>query len=61
MEDYPAIKTIKKNETLPFARTWKELECIMQNKSIRESQIPYDFTHMWDLRNKPDERIGEGV
>ena len=21
-------------------------------KEIRERQIPYDFTHMWDLRNK---------
>ena len=23
-----------------------------QNKSIRERQIPYDLTHMWNLRNK---------
>ena len=23
-----------------------------QNKSVRERQIPYDFTHMWNLRNK---------
>ena len=23
-----------------------------QNKSIRERQIPYNFTHMWNLRNK---------
>jgi len=22
------------------------------NKSVRERQIPYDFTHMWNLRNK---------
>ena len=22
------------------------------NKSIRERQIPYDFTYMWNLRNK---------
>ena len=23
-----------------------------QNKSVRERPIPYDFTHMWNLRNK---------
>ena len=28
------------------------------NKSLRERQIPYDFTHMWNLRNKTDERVG---
>ena len=22
-----------------------------QNKSVRERQIPYGFTHMWNLRN----------
>ena len=26
-----------------------------RNKSIRERQIPYDFTPMWNLRNKTDE------
>jgi len=29
-----------------------------QNKSVRERQIPYDFAHMWNLRNKPNK---EGV
>ena len=29
-----------------------------QNKSVREGQIPYDFTHMWNLRNKTDEHGG---
>ena len=33
-------------------------------KSVRERQIPYDFTHMWNLRNKTNEqgrkREGEG-
>jgi len=27
-----------------------------QNKSVRERQIPYDFTHMWNLRNKTNEQ-----
>ena len=37
------------------------LECIMlkQNKSVRERQI-YDFTHVWNLRNKTDEHTGGG-
>ena len=29
-----------------------------QNKSVRERQIPYDFTHMWNLRNKTKEQRG---
>ena len=27
-----------------------------QNKPVRERQIPYDFTHMWNLRNKTNEQ-----
>ena len=30
-----------------------------QNKSVRERQMPYDFTHMWNLRNKTDEHKGK--
>ena len=29
-----------------------------QNKSVRERKISYDFTHMWNLRNKTDEHRG---
>ena len=43
---------IIKNEILPFAMAWMELESIMISKPVRERQIPYDFTHMWNLRNK---------
>ena len=25
-----------------------------QNKSVRKRQIPYDFTHVWNLRKKTD-------
>ena len=32
---------------------------IKQNKSVRERQIPYDFTPMWSLRNKTDEHRGK--
>ena len=31
-----------------------------QNKSMRERQIPYDFTHMWKLRNERDEHMEGG-
>ena len=27
-----------------------------QSKSVRERQIPYDFIHMWNFRNKTDEQ-----
>ena len=26
------------------------------NKSVRERPVPYDFTHMWNLRNNTNER-----
>ena len=31
-----------------------ELKCIMQNEISQKRQI-YNFTHMWNLRNKIDE------
>ena len=31
-----------------------------QNKSVRERQIPYDFTHIWNLRNNTDEHREKG-
>ena len=42
MEYYSAIK---KNDILPFARTWMELEYIKLSE-IRERQITYDLTHV---------------
>ena len=44
MEYYSAIK---KNEIMPFAATWMQLEIIILSKSERERQIPYDITYMW--------------
>ena len=48
VEYYSAIK---KNEILSFATTWRELEGIMLS-TIRERQIPYDFTHIRTLRKQ---------
>ena len=48
---------IKKNEILPFATTWMQLEGIMLSE-IRERQISYNFIHMRNLRYKTDERKG---
>ena len=30
-----------------------------QSRSVRERQIPNDFSHMWNLRNKTDEHEGK--
>ena len=48
MEYYLAMR---KNEIMPFAATWMELEGIMLSEIVREGQILYLFTHMWILRN----------
>ena len=56
MEYYSAIK---KNEILPFATMWMELEGIMLSKiSQSEKNKNHDFTHMRTLRDKTDEHKG---
>ena len=55
MEYYSALK---KNEILPFPTTWMYLESIMLNE-ISERQIPYNFTHVWNLRNKPTKETNQ--
>ena len=50
MEYYLAIK---KNDILPVVKTCIGLEGIMLNEmSDRERQIPYNFTYVWNLKNK---------
>ena len=33
---------------------------MLSKKDIREKQIPYDFTRIWNLRSKTDEFSGGG-
>ena len=46
MEYYTVIK---KNEIMPFAATWMDLE-IMWSMSDRERQISYNITYRWNLK-----------
>ena len=39
----------KKNNIMPFAATWMELEILILSKSEKERQIPYDITYIWNL------------
>ena len=49
VEYYSAIK---RNEIMPFAAIWMDLEIIILSevKSDRERKIPYDITYMWNLK-----------
>ena len=53
MEHFSAIK---KNEILPFAATWMDLENIMLSE-VSQRQILYDVTYMWNLKNNTNESI----
>ena len=47
---------IKKNEILPFATTWMELECIILSEiSQSEKDKHHMISLMWNLRYKTDE------
>ena len=50
MEYYSAIE---KNEIMPFAATWMQLEIVILSEvnSDRERQTLYDITYMWNLKN----------
>ena len=48
----------KKNEILPFATTWMDLDGIMLSEmSDRERQILYVITYPWTLKNKTNKGI----
>ena len=46
MEYYSAVK---KNEIMPFAATWMDLEIIILNED-RERQMSYDIAYMWNVK-----------
>ena len=50
------ILAIKKNGIMPFAATWMYLEIIILS-ALRERQISYHITYMWNLKNDTDELI----
>ena len=51
---------IKKNETLPFAIMWMELECITLNEISQPEKDKYHMISlMWNLRNTTDEHRGK--
>ena len=43
-----------KNEILPFATTWMDLEGVKQSKS--EKNIIYGLSYMWDPKQKPPQK-----
>ena len=60
MEDIHSMEhysTIKKNEILPFAATWMDLEIIILSQVRRERQIQCHITYMWNLEHDKNEHI----
>ena len=50
---------MRKNEILPFATTWMELEDIILSEISQSEKDKYHmFSLMWNLRNLTDEHRG---
>ena len=47
----------KKNEILPFATTWMNLEvlCLVNYVNKKERQILFVIPYMWNIKNKVNE------
>ena len=57
MEYYSAIK---KNEIMPFAATWKDLEMILLSEVSQTEEDKYhiiSLTYMWNLKYDTNELI----
>ena len=49
---------MKKNEIIPSAATWMDLEIIIPTEvSQQRRQIPYNITYMWNFLNGTNEFI----
>ena len=43
---------------MPFAATWTQLEIlILSEVSQKERQVPYDSTHIWNLKHGTNEPV----
>ena len=42
--------TTKKNEIIPFAATWMDLEILILSKVSQKEKDKYIITHMWNLK-----------
>ena len=52
------LLSLKKNEIIPFAATWMQLEIlILSEVSQEEKDILYDITYMWNLKYGTNEPI----
>ena len=51
MEYYSAIK---KNEIMPFAATWVDLEIVILSEvsQTQKDKLSYDIAYMWNLTNE---------
>ena len=49
MDYYSAIK---KDEIMPFAATWVDLEIIVLSKLYSERQTSYDIIYTWNLKKR---------
>ena len=56
MEYYSAIK---KNEVMPFAATWMDLEIVALSEVSQTKTNTYDITCMWNLKYGTNELIYE--
>ena len=51
-------KQKKKNEIMPLAATWTDLEIIIRSEvSQKEKDKYHDITYMWNLKKKKDTKL----
>ena len=48
--------TINKNKIMPVSSIWMDLEIIIQSE-VRQRQISYDITYMWNLKYDTNDLI----